>query len=48
MVCDKNSDTERCSPSALKRGWTTDWFTNFTFVPGTGESMPEEMYGGDR
>merc|ERR1739838_998177 len=48
VVCDKNSDTERCSPSALNNGWTTDWFTNFTFVPGTGLSMSEEMYSTGR
>ena len=32
-----------CSSSALDRGWTTEWFTNFTFA--TGEpTMSEEMY----
>jgi len=48
VVCDENSDTERCSSSAMKNGWSTDWFTNFTFVPGTGLSMSEEMYSSGR
>jgi len=38
----------RCSNSALKKGWATDWFANFTFIPGTGISMSEEMYSPGR
>jgi len=34
-----------CSSSAFVKGWTTDWFTNDTRIPGEGESMPPQMYG---
>jgi len=34
-----------CSISAFERGWTTDWFTNYTHIPGEGETMPDQMYG---
>merc|ERR1712223_591909 len=46
-VCDSSTDAP-CSHSALKRGWTTEWFTNFTFAPGVGPSMSEEMYDSGR
>ena len=32
-----------CSESALHRGWTTEWFTNFTFAAGE-PTLSEEMY----
>jgi len=42
VVCDSNSGAQ-CA-SASKKGHSTTWFTNFTFIPGSGPSMPDEMY----
>jgi len=41
-VCDSSTGIQ-CSHSALSGGWTTEWFTNFTFSAGQ-PSMSEEMY----
>ena len=43
VTCDPSTGAQ-CSSSALSNGWTTDWFTNFTFIPATGLSMSEDMY----
>ena len=45
-VCDPNIQAQ-CSHSAFVRGWTTEWFTNFTFAAGE-PSMSEEMYSDKR
>merc|ERR1712080_18485 len=46
-VCDRRKGGS-CSYSALTHGYETDWFTNFTFIPGNGRSMSEEMYSAQR
>merc|ERR1712241_1049789 len=45
-ACDPSTGAP-CSSSALDRGWTTEWFTNFTFAAGE-PSMSEEMYSDKR
>jgi len=45
VVCDPKSGAQ-CSGSSIK-GYTTDWFSNFTFVPSSAAfetTMPSEMY----
>jgi len=43
-VCEGEIGTE-CSSSAFNWSWPTDWFTNYTRIPGDGLTMSDEMYG---
>ena len=47
IVCDSSTGAQ-CSNGALKKGGATGWYSNFTFIPGTGVSMSEEMYSPGR